>query len=315
MATLLMIKEKMKSLYASYHNIIRILVKALIAFVMLTAINDKLGYMARLDSFIIVLGLSIVCAFTPKAVTILVGFATIIGHLYALSLELAGIAVAIFAVMVLFYLRFCNKTLLLLVLIPIAFHIGLPYIMPLLVGLLCGPTAVLTLCCGIVVHYYMDYVSVNALTIQGMSSTGTIDKIRVGLDGIIRNDEMFLALLSFAVATLVVHVLRRQAIDHAWSVAIFTGAMTNVILNFMGLLVFDNGPTIINLLLGTIVAIPLAMFIGFLFMGLDYSRTERVQFEDEDYYYYVKAVPKMSIQAPAKTVKKINTQRQRTYYK
>ena len=91
--------------------------------------------------------------------------------------------------------------------------------------------------------------------------------------------------------------------------------MTNVILNFMGWLVFDNGPSVIGLLLGTIVAIPIAIGVGFMFMGLDYSRTEKVQFEDDDYYYYVKAVPKMSIQAPSKTVKKINTQRQRTYYK
>ena len=41
---------------------------------------------------------------------------------------------------------------------------------------------------------------------------------------------------------------------------------------------------------------------------MDYSRTEKVQFEDDDYYYYVKAVPKMTVAAQTKTVKKINTQ-------
>jgi hypothetical protein len=30
-------------------------------------------------------------------------------------------------------------------------------------------------------------------------------------------------------------------------------------------------------------------------MNLDYARTERVQFEDDDYYYYVKAVPKKMV--------------------
>lgn len=315
MATLLTMKEKIKSLYANYHNIIVPTVKAIVAFMMLMAINDKIGYMARLDSFLIVLVLTAVCAFTPRVITVLVGLIVILGHLYALSMELALIAVAVFAVMLFLYLRFCNKDLLLLVLVPISFYVGIPYVMPLLVGILCGPTAVLTLCCGIMVHYYIDYVSVNALTIQGMTATGTMDKIRVGLDGIIHNEEMFLALLSFAAATIVVHILRRQSIDHAWSMAIFTGAMTNIILNFMGLLVFDNGPSVVGLLLGTIVAIPLAMFVALLFMGLDYSRTERVQFEDEDYYYYVKVVPKMNIQAPSKTVKKINTQRYRTHHK
>ena len=31
-----------------------------------------------------------------------------------------------------------------------------------------------------------------------------------------------------------------------------------------------------------------------------------MQFEDDEYYYYVKAVPKIVVSAPEKTVKKIN---------
>lgn len=34
--------------------------------------------------------------------------------------------------------------------------------------------------------------------------------------------------------------------------------------------------------------------IEFLCFNLDYSRTEKVQFEDDEYYYYVKAVPKVN---------------------
>lgn len=315
MAALLMIKEKIKIIYADYHKVIVPVIKAVVAFLMLLAINDKIGYMTRLDSVIIVLALSGVCAFTPRSVTVLAGLAAVLAHLSALSIEVALVAAAVFLVMILVYLRFCSKDILLVVLTPLSFYFGVQYIMPLVVGILCGPAAVLTLGCGIIIHYYIDYISVNALTIQGMSASATVEKIRIGLDGIIHNDIMFLALLSFAAATLVVHILRRQAIDHAWSVAIFSGAMTNVILSFMGILVFDNGPTVIGLLLGTIVAVPLAMLVAFLFMGLDYSRTEKVQFEDEDYYYYVKAVPKMKIQAPAKTIKRINTQKYRTHHK
>ena len=315
MESLLMIKEKIKSLYASYHNIIVPTVKAIVAFIMLIAINDKIGYMTTLDNFFVVLILTLICAFSPRVVTIIVGFVVVLGHLYALSVESALIAGAITAAMFFLYLRFGSKDLILLVLVPISFYIGLPYMMPLMVGVLCGPTAVLTLCCGIVIHFYIDFVSVNALTIQGMTATGSMDKIRVGIDGIIHNEKMFLALLSFAAATIVVHILRRQAIDNARNVAIFTGAMTNVILSFMGLLIFDNGPRVLGMLLGTLIAVPLTMFIGFLFVGLDYSRTERVQFEDKNYYYYVKVVPKMNIEAPSKTVKKINTQRQQTQYK
>ncbi len=315
MATLLMIKEKIKEIYAGYHSLIVPAAKALTAFLMLIAINDKIGYMAALDNILVVLVLTAFCAVMPRSIMVFVGLFVVLGHLSALSIELALIAFAVFAVMGLLYLRFCHKDLLLLILVPLSFFFGIPYIMPLLAGVLCGPMAALTVSCGVIIHYYIDFVSANALTIQGMAASGTMDKIRVAIDGIITNEAMFMAIISFAAATLVVHVLRRQSIDHAWSVAIFSGAMVNVILSFLGILVLDNGPSVFGLLVGTIISVPLAILVGFLFMGLDYSRTERVQFEDEDYYYYVKAVPKMNIQAPDKKVKRINTQKSRTHYK
>ena len=42
--------------------------------------------------------------------------------------------------------------------------------------------------------------------------------------------------------------------------------------------------------------------------NVDYNRTEIVQFEDDEYYYYVKAVPKNVVAAADKKVKKINKQ-------
>ena len=45
--------------------------------------------------------------------------------------------------------------------------------------------------------------------------------------------------------------------------------------------------------------------------SVDYTRTEYLQFEDDEYYYYVKAVPKAVVTIPEKTVKRIN-ERQKT---
>ena len=313
MAALLMIKEKIKLIYANYSRAIVPIVKAIVTFLMLTAINDKIGYMSRLSNVLIVAAISVLCAITPGSMTVFMAVVVVLLHLSSLSIEVALMAAALFLVMVLLYVRFCNKDILLLVLVPMSFYFGIPYITPLVTGILCGPAAALTLGCGICIHYFIDYISVNAVTIQGLP--GAVEKIRICLDGIIQNDAMILALLSFVAATTVVYILRRQAIDNAWTIAIFCGAMTNVILNFVGILIFDDGPSVIGLLLGTIIAVPLAMLVAFLFMGLDYNRTERVQFEDEDYYYYVKAVPKMKIQAPSKTVKRINTQKYRTHHR
>ena len=47
----------------------------------------------------------------------------------------------------------------------------------------------------------------------------------------------------------------------------------------------------------------LAQFMG---CTLDYARKESLQFEDDDYYYYVKAVPKIQITQAERTVKTYN---------
>ena len=42
--------------------------------------------------------------------------------------------------------------------------------------------------------------------------------------------------------------------------------------------------------------------------GGDYSRTERLEYEDDEYYYYVKAVPKATVATSERSIKKINAE-------
>ena len=57
------------------------------------------------------------------------------------------------------------------------------------------------------------------------------------------------------------------------------------------------------------MAILIGLVLEFFLFSVDYSRTEHIQYEDDEYYYYVKAVPKMSVAAPEKMVKRINERR------
>ena len=57
------------------------------------------------------------------------------------------------------------------------------------------------------------------------------------------------------------------------------------------------------LIVGSAVSMVIGFAIRFIFMNLDYARTENVQFEDDEYYYYVKAVPKKMITTEEKVVK------------
>lgn len=47
-----------------------------------------------------------------------------------------------------------------------------------------------------------------------------------------------------------------------------------------------------RIILSGVAAIIIGFVIEFFELGVDYSRTELTQFEDDEYIYYVKAVPK-----------------------
>ena len=69
---------------------------------------------------------------------------------------------------------------------------------------------------------------------------------------------------------------------------------------------------VVPVLLGSVVSAALAILLQLTVFSMDYSRTEYVQFEDDEYYYYVKAVPKVTIAVPDKQVKRISSQKKQS---
>ena len=80
----------------------------------------------------------------------------------------------------------------------------------------------------------------------------------------------------------------------------------------VGDLMFDTKVSMVGIFVGTIFSLLIVKILEFFVFHLDYSRVEKVQFEDDEYYYYVKAVPKITVATPARTVKRINTPRKRS---
>ena len=138
----------------------------------------------------------------------------------------------------------------------------------------------------------------------------TLAKIRLLIDGIAGNKGMLVIVAAFAVTVLVVYFIRRLSVDYAWTIAAVAGAMTNVVILLIGDLVYNINISVAGALLGSLLAILVAKVIEFFRFCVDYGRKEVVQFEDDEYYYYVKAIPKMTVSMSTKTVKRINSHAQ-----
>ena len=309
MTALLELRENLKKIYSRNEAFILPVIKFLLSFIVLSIINGKMGYMTRLDNMAIVLIVSLMCSFLPNGFIVFFAMMFALLHMYALSIETAAVGLVVFLLLYLLFLRFTAKEALVVVLTPVLCMIKLPYVMPVAMGLIGTPASCVSVGCGVVVYYLIQTVITNAPTINTMGAEEATAKLRLLIDGMLGNKAMLVTIAAFAITVIVVYLIRRMSVDHSWTIAMIAGVMIEVLILLVGDLMYDTNLSIISALLGAVVTVIACKIIEFFRFCLDYSRTEKVQFEDDEYYYYVKAVPKMTVAAPTNTVKKINTQR------
>lgn len=311
MTTLLVAKQYIKIFISKYEVYLKPLMKLILALASLMMINGKIGYMHRIDNISLVLILSLMCSFMPMNFIIFVAAAFIVLHLYALSLECAAIALVLFLVMFLLYFRFSPKDTLVVLLTPMCFLLKIPYVIPLTMGLLGTPTSAVSVGCGVIISYLINYVADSATALSGMDAEDIATRFRFIIDGLINNKQMMITIAAFAITIILVYFIKRMSVSYAWTIAIIAGALVDVMVLLVGDLILDINVSIGGIIVGTIFSVLIAKVVEFFAFHVDYNRTENVQFEDDEYYYYVKAVPKITVAAPSKTVKRINTSKKK----
>ena len=305
MTNLLVFREQLKKFYSKYELYITPLCKFLLALVSLMVINSRIGYMSTLKNAAVVLILALLCSFLPINLTIVIAAAVTLAHLYAFSVECAIVALAVFLLLFILYFRFSPKDTLAVLLTPICFVLKIPYVMPIAVGLIGTPASSVAVASGVIVYYMLAGMNESASVLNTFDADGMVDKFRYCIDTLMGNRAMMVAIVAFAATVLVVWFIRRLSIDHAWTIAMITGALLNILILLFGDLMYSTDISIIGLILGSIVSVLLVKVLQFFVFNVDYSRTEMVQFDDDEYYYYVKAVPKNTVATPEKRVKTI----------
>jgi hypothetical protein len=305
MTNLLVLREQLKKFYAKNEIYIIPVLKFCAALAVILILNSKIGYMSELKNWAIVLVLSLMCSFLPPNFIVFVGAVVTLGHMYKFSIECAAVALAVFLLLFILYFRFSPKDTAAVLLTPLCFALKIPYVIPIVMGLLGTPASAVSVASGVIVYYVISYMTGSAAILNTFEDDGALEKFRYVIDGILGNKAMLVTIIAFTATIIVVYFIRRLSVDYAWTIAIITGALLDILILLFGDLMYNIELSIAGLIVGSIVAVLLAKLIEFFAFNVDYSRTEKVQFEDDEYYYYVKAVPKNTVATPQKRVKTI----------
>lgn len=306
MLQLLELRERVKNFYQRYDAYLLPIIKFIFAFIAFQTISKEIGYDQRLKALPIILGISLLSAFTPSAIMVLLAAAISILHVYYISPILSIIVIVIMMILYFLFARYTPRQGCVILAVPILFLLKIPYVIPILLGLVSTPIAMVSTSCGVIIYFLFQIIK-SAVAMQISISVEDIIQLYTHvIDSLTGNRQMIMTIVIFALIIMVTYFIRKMSFDFAFEISILAGGLTGILGFLISYLILNKSEQILSMILGTIVSLGLVYIIHFFRLTLDYSGVEHAQFEDDVYYYYVKAVPKVTVTVPQVNVKHIN---------
>lgn len=307
MLSLLIFKEKIRFIYGKYSMFILPIFKFALILVALILMNINIGYLDILKNPFFIFIIAVFCSVLPFSAISIILSIYLLSDMFSVSIDmflLIGIYLLVIGIL---YYGFKPGNSYLIVVVPLLFTLKIPYVLPIVLGLGTGILTVIPLSAGIILYYLLLYVKNNIGTLtNGITSDLSVRYFQI-LNSILSNKIMYIMLLAFALSLVIVYLIHNLSINYSWEIAIVSGMVSLLLFIFMGEFIMNITLSIMELLFGLIISLVLAYVYKFFIFNIDYTRTEYTQFEDDEYYYYVKAVPKISIKFPDYKNEKINT--------
>lgn len=289
---MLAFRDKLKNIYAENDLYILPVIKYAVALFTFISINQILGYMEPLNNMILVLVLSAFCAIFPWNTIPLIGVIMVILHCFGLGLEVGACAAVLYLILLIFYFRFVPGDGLALTLTTATCGAGFPGIVPIGLGLMRGPVSALTAVCSTISWVFITVVKEVAVPMKFASDSSMLDVVRAVIEGMLNNKMLLVNVVTCAAVVLIVSLIRSSGISWSWEIAIVVGAIAQIGLTLALGNILEQKPDMVSLLAGTGVAALISFILAFFVYNVDYKGAEHYQFEDDEFVYYVKAIPK-----------------------
>jgi len=305
---LLELKDLVKKIGDKYWIYIKIAVKLVVAVSMILMMNSEMGYNKSMGNVIFIAGLSLISAFSPDAVFAMIVAVISLVQIYTVSPVLAVAVLVVYLIMFFAYVRFVPKQIFVIIAIPFLYVLNIPYVIPLICGVFFAPYAVFSNVCGILIYYVFLAIEKASGLSGDAGVSNMLNFFNVIVDEVRGNKYMLFCMIIFSFVTLITYIISRQKMNRSSDIGVITGDVILLISFVLSSSLIEGSDSIVKVIIGVLVSGVIAYVATFFRFSLDYSGTKNIQFEDEEYYYYVKAVPKLSVAAPEKQVKTIHAQ-------
>ena len=296
MTQLLELRSRLVAWYQRFDIILLPLMKFTLVFISYMRLSKMFGFNNGLTGFMPVLLLSLVSSIISLNAALIVMIIYIVVLLYSVSWIMSLTVLALSLILYCFFIRLVPRYSGIIIAMPIMTYFGIPYVLPIGVGLFAGISGIIPCSIGVFAYYLLGGIRTNISLLEQLSDSQNVLKVYNDImTSLLTNYDMFATILAFAAVVLVMNQIKNISMDYSFEISVAAGAVTNMLVHIILMLNWELKVSILRLIVLSFVSGLLVLIAELIYRPLYYAGTERVKFEDDDYYYYVKAVPKLKM--------------------
>lgn len=285
--------KRMKMFYARWSVYLDMLFKLVLALASFIWIRAMTGYSSLFSNVFLMLVLAILCMVLPLTAIPVFDGILIVGQAFSVGLDAGAVAIALYLVLLILFLRFVPDDAWEVAAMPVLTWIGLPVLLPVWCGLKRKPSALLAVDSGLVLYGFVRALHANEEKLTELGSSAYASRLKLIIGGTF-SDKMVVLILAATAVIIMVYSVRNLSADNAFLISVPFGGAVYLAFILLGNAVLHTGMNLVTGIIGTVAACLIAGILEAMDTPLDYKKSEHLQFEDDEYYYYVKAVPKFA---------------------
>lgn len=292
MPQVMKVRDAIRDFLRKFDEITIPVLRFVFSYILFTSINKLFGYSELFGRGIVIFLLALICSLASDTVAVLLGGVVMMINGVSVSAEIGIMLFVVVILMYCSYMRIFPDCAWVLAFVPIMFMWKLYFVIPVIVVIFAGAAGIVPTVFGALFYYIA--MAIREIKDGNMLEDKEFQAYNYVIDSVIKNKAILSVLIVFAVVIMITYILYKLPYDYAFYVAILASGLLNILVSLLVDGATDAGISMGQVVGGSLLGILIGALVQVCKGLLDYAHKENVQFEDDDYFYYVKAVPKFT---------------------
>ena len=310
LGTVFQVRGIVAKLIKQYEFVLKILLKFaafLLVFQLVSGYDDFTGK-GIYNALPVRMLLAMAAVLLPHRCGVLLSFVLAIVNMTQVSL-IGGIIGGVFLVILYITIaRLFPDHVYMLLLVPLCINLKMYLLVPLFAGLFVGSIAIVPIIGGTLLWGFIQvlpkFLEMEQAALDALPKMIS-DVVVYSLEQIFRNETLIFLVFVFSGVVLLVNLLNKISMDYIQYISIAVGMVMGMVCLIVGKIALGLDCGYAAIIFLSLLSLLLIGLLEFMHMALNYQAAQKIAFEDDDYYYYVKVIPKINMGKMRREIKKI----------